>query len=327
MKVYYFPSGMKNSFENASSRLRIYFLQDWLRQHDIQSSVQGERQFFSPLNADIIVFQLRNFNLKLAKNARAKNIHVVYDITDIRPLSRRDLKIRLRETDVVVTLNEAIKDFVSHAEADWKHYKIIRDCIDYIKTPLPSRVHQKKTDLEIVFSTNPASLINIRACILPLMRLHHKTKFKFTCISGKQVNLNSHYKGITEEMAWLTPQWVDWNFNTFVNNFKLGDMAIAPQSKIDKPETKIRESIALNIPIVSSKIPSHWKVATDTNTTEFCCENSDIDSWHKALEKLCNPEVRNDFLAKTVPYIWKNYSIEAIGSQWQRLFVELVNKK
>jgi len=327
MKVYYFPSGIRNSFENASSRLRIYFLQDWLKQHDVQSSIQGEHQFFSPLDADIIIFQLRNFDLDIARKAHTKGIRIVYDITDIRPLEREDLKARLHETDVVVTLNETIKNFVSYVDPDWKSYKTIRDCIDYIKNPLPFRAHQKKTDFEVVFSTNPASLINIRGCIHPLIQLRQKNKFKFTCISGKQVNLDPHYRGITEEMAWLNPQWIDWNFNTFAKNFKSGDMAVAPQSKIDKPETKLRESIALNVPIVSSKIPSHWKFAMDTHTTEFCCENSDIDGWYEALEKMCNPEVRNDFLIKTIPYVWKNYSIEAIGAKWLTLFKELLSKK
>ena len=327
MKVYYFPSGLRNSFENASSRLRIYFLQDWLTQHGVQSSIQRERQFFSPLDADIIIFQLRNFDLEIAKKARAKNIRIIYDVTDIRPLSEEDLKARLLETDIVVTLNETIQKFISHVEADWKRYKIIRDCVDYIKQPLPSRLHEKTIDLEIVFSTNPASLHNIRGSIIPLMQLRQKNKFRFTCISGKQVNSNSIYKSVTEEIAWLNPQWVDWNFNTFVTNFRIADMAIVPQSKIDKPETKIRESIALNVPVVSSKIPSHWKFATDTHTTEFCCDNGNVDSWYKALEKLCNPKIRNDFLAKTLPYVWKNYSIEAIGKQWLSLFKELTDKK
>lgn len=270
---------------------------------------------------------MRNFDLNIARKAHAKGVRIIYDVTDIRPLSKEDLKARLLETDVVVTLDETIQKFISYIDADWKQYKIIRDCIDYIKQPLPSRLHEKKTDLEIVFSTNPASLHNIKGSINPLVQLRQKNKFRFTCISGKQVNSDPKYKGVTKEIAWLDPQWVDWNFNTFVANFKVADMAIAPQSKVDKPETKVRESIALNVPIVSSKIPSHWKFATETHTTEFCCDNGDIDSWYKALEKMCNAEVRNDFLTKTLPYVWENYSIEAIGKQWLSLFGELTTKK
>ena len=321
MKVYYFPSGGRLT---PSSRARIYNLEDWLKSRGVQIGIHEEKPPFHPLDADILVYQKVTKPYGIAEKAKKKGIPIIFDCSDVK-----EGKIKKIATiaNIVTTSSIPLIENV-RSRADIKDGIVIEDPVDYIKGPLPPRIHTKKDDFIIIFTCSRGEFNTINPAITPLIKLRETVNFEFRYICGENSKwINKRRGGTIKRVNKLGGKHVCWNIDTFSNEYRNADIAIAPQTRMHKTATKVTLAVAHNLPVVSSWTPSHLKFARGTGTEEFCVRNDNSKQWYKMLKRLCNPDERNKFLKKTLPYLWRVHSVEGVGREWLKLFNSLVPEK
>lgn len=306
MKIYYFLLG---DIRVGSTRIRVYYLLDWLKKHGIEVAIHDRKPAFGPYDADIIFYQKVNGPVGVAKQAKKKGIKIVFDASDF--ISAPEL---INKADYITTATKELLELLLSQSKIPKKGKVIKDTIDYLKSPLPPRYHTKRDNLNIVYITRPEWLSNVEICLNPLLRLKKDINYSFYYISGGNLRVDLGGK--------LSAKRIGWNLNTFTKNLRKADIAVAPQPLHWKYESKIITPITHNIPVVCSKTPVYHRFVEATGIEEFCCETE--SDWYKALHRMTNPDVRNDYLKKTLPYIWKNYNIDTLGKEWMSVFREVL---
>lgn len=318
MKIYYFTNG---GFSTGSARCRAYRIAKYLNDmRGVESAFSRDEPYthtwrgsFGPLDADIVIYQKQQEPVDIARKARAKGVKVIFDMSDLMGSKFIDI---INLADALTANTKGVLQSSLDQTNNKVKTRILRDIVDYLYKPLPARIHTKTSNLKIVFQARPENLGTIRLARDALIRLKKKMDYEFTYISGISVK-----KPLFEQ---LDPRWIQWKYDTFSEEMQKYDIAIAPNTIMTKGRVKVKDAVTHNLAVVSSKYPANWSLAVDTKTEEFCCANP--DEWYNALMKMIDPKVRNDYMSKVLPYMWKEHSVETIGTRWYELFKELLDR-
>lgn len=340
--VYFFPMG---DVTMGSSRVRVYYLDKYIKERGIESRVIFKKSkfisginflylkypnklllnainietnkflnalgnnhlkylFFFQKRKDVFVLNIMN----QLKTYKYENTGIIFDIVD---QYHNDFSLMIKQSDLVTTASESMKHLI---EKDYDGVKvaIVRQFIDYIYEPLPKKIHVKDDGLKIVFDTSPQNLKDILVCAKALQKLSKKRNFTLSYISGKKPN---------QILSDLRMEHVTWNPDTITSDLQKFDLAIAPQTDYLKPRSKLLTAISHNLPVVCSDVPSYRSLAESTNTLEFVC-NTQKD-WYEALNNMFNPETRNEYLSRTLPWIWKYHGKEHLTQEWINAFNQI----
>lgn len=319
MRITFLP--FRPCCETGSSRVRVYFLQDYLIGQGIKANVLYfdeantylSHSFRNLLeNSDILVFQKRYELIELAKKAKKRNVKIVLDMVDQYKGAREMLGL----ADVVTTDSFGLAEWYKKMVPSMRTC-VIPDSIAYLNSPLLPREHLKKEPIKIAYFGSPSNMDNIQVCREALLKLR-KTHFKLIIITGFIEKKDEQYfRGFDGGHA-------TWSFKLFTDILQKCDFSILPQRFNWKGCNKLVQSITHNLPAISSDIPSYRYIAEQTGTEEFLCKTQ--KEWFIAMKKMFNPQVRNDFLAKTLNWTWNNYNMDVVGKRWKVLFEGLIAK-
>lgn len=310
LKVVYYPNNQ--SINTGSSRQRVFLIQSWLLEHGVEAWISS-----APFQADIMVIQKTCSSeiLEIMREAKRLGIITIFDEDDLYWCECA------KEADyITVDTEEKITWLQSQTNKKLK-YKVVKDLLDYLKKPLPIRIHEEKETLEILMFANPENLGNFNECEEALLELKKRgKKFNFTYLSGSPENRPSYH--FPEE---LNAKWIPWSLETYSENLQKFDLALAPQRIAQKGPGKMIEAIGHNLAVVGSAIPSVKEWAKETRNEEFICNTT--EEWVSALEKMWDPKIRNAQLERTLSWIWKNRSIDIIGQAWLDFFTTIMKEK
>jgi glycosyltransferase involved in cell wall biosynthesis len=298
----------------SSTRVRILKIIEYLKKSsEIADLVQYGDDLKSDLSYNTLVIQklTDQATINLVETIKQRGIITVYDIVD----RYNDVDI-LNAVDVIIADCKAIEGHCRQLVPNKKlDITIIPDSIDYIDKPIIRTPITKTDNLNIVFFASPSNVNCIENCKEALIKLSKEKSFKLTYIAGNPK---------PEYFKDLNVKFIPWSPYTFSMELRNFDLVILPQ-KVEKGDTKLVQAISHNVPAVSSNIESYRRIAEQTGTTEFLCNTQ--EEWYNSLIVMFNPETRNEFLNKTVNWIWRNYNINRIISEYRRLFTRLLLKK
>jgi len=309
MKVTFFP--FMPCCETGSSRVRVYWLSEYLTEQGIDSNVCHFDREAPPehiVNSDIFVFQKRYgpYCVRLARLAKKNGIKIILDQVD-----KENVAVIHPLVDILTTDSTALADYFQKLEPNIRTH-VIEDCVAYLKSPLPPRKHVKHEDLKIVYFVSPSMMDNIRVCYNALLKLEDKHDYELIVVSGTAPKKSFGKLAYTH--------WT-WSVEGFTELLRKCDLAILPQKWNWKGGNKMVQAVTHNLPTVSSDTPAYRRIAEATGTEEYLCGST--GKWLRTLGAMFDPDVRNEFLAKTVNWVWNNYSIDHIGAQWIKLFEDL----
>lgn len=310
MKVSFFP--VMPCCETGSSRVRVYWLNDYLVKQGIDSHACYFNKGGAPshiMNSDIFIFQKRYgpYWVRLAQAAKKDNIKIILDQVDIENVDKMH-----SIADVLTTDSRPLADYYQKLEPGVKAH-VIEDSIAYLKSPLPPRKHTKREALKIVYFVSPSMMDNILVCHNALLKLRAKHDYNLIVVSGIPP------KGPLGKLSYT--HW-KWSVEAFTSLLEKCDLAILPQKWNWKGGNKMVQAVTHNLPTVSSNTPSYRHIAEATGTEEFLCGST--GEWMRALDAMFDPDTRNQFLYKTSKWVWDNYNMDCIGQQWIDLFEELL---
>lgn len=309
MKIVYYPQ--RPTRRCGSSRLRVFDIQIWLLRHGVEALITS-----SPFPSDIIVLQkiCNNYLMGLVRNAKKRGIVTVFEEED------RYLCPCVEEVDYVTVDTYARKEWLQKKIPKKLDISVLRTQLDYLSKPLPKRIHRQKKVLNILFFCFPANLKNIELCHNVLINLKkRKKKFTFTFLSGEKARPQYSFHKT------LKAKWIPWKLETYSETLQKFDIALAPQIEPEKSDDKLNETIAHNLAVVGSANDASLRWAKETGNEEFIC--ADEEEWLNALEKMWDAKVRNAQLKRTLPWVWKNHSIDAIGQKWLDFFTRILEEK
>lgn len=310
MKITYYPHSQ--SILTGSSRQRVFLIQRWLLDHGIEARISS-----APFDSDIIVIQkcCTQDLLNIIRRAKTSGIITVFDEDDLFWCS-----CALEADYITVDTPEKI-EWLQRQTSKKLRCKVIKDLLDYLETPLPKRKHKEKETLNIVMFANPENLRNIEVC-LPALLILKKVgrKFTFTYVSG-----NSEQKPAYQFPKELEAKWIPWDLNTYSETLQKFDLALAPQIIPQKGPSKLIEAIGHNLAVIGTAIPSVKEWARETKNEEFICMNT--EEWLIALNRMWDHNVRNAQLERTLPWIWKNRSLDVVAKSWLDFFEEIIKEK
>lgn len=310
LKVVYYPNNQ--SINTGSSRQRVFLIQRWLLNHGVEAWISS-----APFAADIIVIQkcCTEDLFKIIREAKERGIITVFDEDDLFWCRCAN------ETDYITVDTPEKINWLQQNTGKKLRCKVILDLLDYLEKPLPERKHKEKETLELLMFANPENLVNIEQCKEALLELRKQgRKFHFTYLSGTVGN-QPLYPFPKEFNA----KWIPWNLDTYSENLQKYDLALAPQIIETKGPGKMIEAIGHNLAVVGSGGASVREWAKETGNEEFTPNTK--NEWINALDKMWDPAVRNAQLQRTLPWIWKNRSIDVIGQAWLDFFIEILEKK
>ena len=311
MKICYYP---RYGMDGGSSRCRAYYIQMKLLEMGIDAWVQS-----APYAADLIVFQktYEKAYCDVARNAKMKGIKIVFDLDDdYKAPEMIDL------ADVVVCDSWGLVKFAQSQVKKKIDGRVILNPVDYIREPLPRRVHTKKENLSLVYFANPANFKAFMNCRSAMEKLRAGGySYELTLIGG--MNLG-HIEKYTNAFKNFKVNHRPWNLKTFSKEVQEFDFAILPQAWDWKGPAKQTEAVAHNLPAVCEKIEPNESLYKEAGLLEYLA-GTELE-WFEACKRLFDPEERNRFCNKVLPVVWKRRSHEAITREWLALFEELVGK-
>lgn len=309
LKICYYP---RYDISVGSSRCRCYFIVDQLREEGHEVYLQS-----APFEADIVVFQktYEKWYCELAKEVKAKGIPIVFDMDD-----DYQCKDMLELSDAFVCDSQGLVDFCQKQTTKKLNGRVILNPVDYIKEPLPKRIHTKKDNLEIVYFAGAANFKAFKNCRSALEKLRKEGyNFNLTILGGNSWEQIMQYA--PDIFKGFTISYEPWIYETFSQRLQEFDFAILPQAWDWKGPAKQTESVSHNIPAVCEKIEPNEKLYRDAGLMEYLAGTE--DEWYSAIKKLFDPAERNRFLDKVLPIVWRDRSKKKITQEWIKLFEEL----
>lgn len=305
LRICYYP---RYDRKGGSSRCRAYMIQEKLLEWGHDAYLMS-----APYAADIIVFQktYETPYLKIARKAKEKGIRIIFDMDD-----DYQCKEMLELADIVVCDSQGLVDFCQNQTKKKLDGRVIRNPVDYIKKPLPRRIHENKGPVKIVYFAHPVNLKAFANCAPALKRLKKEgNEFTLTYIAGKRKD--ELFKG-------FEVQWIKWSLETFSENLRQFDFSILPQAWNWKGPAKQTESVAHNVPAVCEDILPNRELYKWAGLENYLASTD--EEWYEAIKKLFNAKERNKFLDKVLPVVWKYRSLEYITKKWLNLFYEVLKK-
>lgn len=311
MKIVYYP---RYDIKGGSSRCRAYYPQQMLLKWGHDAMMMS-----APYTADVIVFQKTYAKgyCNIARKAKQKGIKIVFDLDDDYKSAEM-----IGLADVVVCDSWGLVKFAQNQVKKKIEGRVIRNPVDYIKKPLPRRIHKKTTNLELVYFANPANFKAFVNCRSAMERLRDEGyKFTLTLIGGNSLQ---HIYKYTNPFQGFAVKHIPWGLDTFSQNLRKFDFSILPQAWDWKGPAKQTESVAHNVPAVCEDIPPNVELYKAAGLEEYLAGTQ--KQWYAAAKRLFDPKERNRFLDKVLPVTWKLRSHEAITQQWLDLFKEITGK-
>lgn len=303
LKICFYP---RYDMNGGSSRCRAYYIQQKLLEWGHDAFLMS-----APYTADVIVFQktYENPYCEIARKAKEKGIKIVFDMDD-----DYRCKEMLELADVVVCDSQGLVDFCQNQTTKKLNGRVIRNPVDYIKEPLPRRIHKKKKVLDIVYFAHPVNLKAFANCAPALKRLKEEGfKFNLYYIAGQRKD--EYFRG-------FNPKWIRWKLSTFSESLRKFDISVLPQAWNWKGPAKQTESVAHNVPAVCEKILPNEELYKLADLEKYLASTD--EEWYRAIKKLFKTKERNHFLDKVLPVVWKYRSHEYITQQWLDLFYEVL---
>jgi len=312
MKICYYP---RYGIEGGSSRARVYLIQKKLLEWGIDAFLMS-----APFTADIIVFQktFSKFHCDVARQAKKKGIKIVFDLDD-------DYKAEgmINLSDIVTCDSWGLVRVAQSRVRRKIDGRVILNPIDYIREPLPKRIHQKKEILDIVYFANPNNFRAFSNCRPALEQLRKEGfKLNLTLIGGRSL---AHIFQYSNPFKNFPVKHIPWSLKTFSENLRKFDISILPQAWDWKGPCKQVDSCAHQVPAVVEKIPPNEFLYKKAGLEEYLAGSK--EEWYRAIKKLFDHKERNRFVEKVHPIVWKEFSIDKIAKDWLSLFEELVKCK
>jgi len=311
MKVCYYP---RYDIRGGSSRCRAYYIQQKLLEMGIDAYIQS-----APFTADLIVFQ-KTYEApycNIARKAKEKGIKIVFDLDDDYKSAEM-----INLADAVVCDSWGLVRFAQSQVKKKIKGRVIRNPVDYIKEPLPRRIHKKSDNLDLVYFANPANFKAFVNCRSAMERLRKEGyRYSLTLIGGSSLGHIYKYSNPFENFA---VEHIPWSLKTFSKELRHFDFSILPQAWSWKGPAKQTESVAHNVPAVCEKIEPNVELYKRSGLMGYLAGKE--EEWYSTSKKLFNPKERNRFLDKVLPVVWKTRSHEGITKEWLALFEELLRK-
>jgi len=311
-KICYYP---RYDIRGGSSRCRAYYIQQKLVEMGVDAYLQS-----APYTSDVIVFQktYEKPYVNIARKAKEKGIKIVFDLDDDYQ-SAEMIKI----ADVVVCDSQGLVDFAQGQVRKKIDGRVILNPVDYIKKPLPKRIHKKKNNLRFVYFANPANFKAFLNCRGAMERLREEGyKYSLTLLGG---NSFKHIQKYGDPFKGFKVEHIPWALDTFSKNLQTFDIAILPQAWDWKGPAKQTEAVAHNLAAICEKIQPNESLYKEADLMEYLAGTE--EEWYQATKKLFDPKERSLFCEKVLPVVWKRRSHEQITKEWLSLFRELANER
>ncbi len=298
--------------ETASSRIRVYTLQQALAQKGIHAVI-GDRR-----DADVLLVQkiVTLKTLRAANQARARGAIVIYDIDDVGPallgLMPRYLFNRMLETASIVTTDTAGHRDQLIGEMGISHVAIIPDAIDYnpkgpVQLPLT-----EGNPLRLLWFGNISNVALFERYVASLVSLPNTQ-----VVAATQASAVTEYAIRFPEVS-----FVPWTQDGFISILQSCHLSCLMHDGTDidraKSNNKLIASITWGVPAVVSATPEYERTAREAGVENSVFRNS--RDLVEAIERLRPLQAREEYLRKAQPDIWAKYSPAAVAD----VFVDLV---
>ena len=295
------PSGNSNG---GSPRLR-YFRRKMFMPEDIVW-----RDYDGTLNCDVLYVQKRANMIDLIKEARNKNVPVVYDSDDGDGVRRKG-----DDTPIFPLVDVITTDSWQRAEKFRKitdtRVVVVPDGIDYLEEcPKPVKIRGS-----IKRICTFGSFRSVSATVEHINSL--KKSYQLTYITKKKIN------GLKK------CNFKKWRYNTLLSEIKKCDVCILAHENTDEKQCKgnarLLVAMAVGIPAIVSDTPSYVEIMRAFGMERFVVGCS--DEAPGKIQQLLNKETRKEIQKTFMEYAWANHHPRISAFELANIFREVYHAK
>lgn len=288
--------------EIASSRLRCYFIHNYLLNNGVNSKIGFDKDF------DILIVQksCNYITVDKAYECKKKGIFLIIDVDDFP---------NDEEYSECLTLLACLADLITTAtpeQCDYfnKNYSklniiknkvvCIPNSIDYgLKNPI-KKIHKYNSLLNIVWFGNFENA--------PFEILEIVSSLPDTAIT---LITNADIKSIKEHFKY---NFIPWDLENFSETLSKFDLCILSHNGSEissaKSSNKMVSSILHGVPVIASATADYTRVAKIGDITN--CLFNDIDTLLYLIDVYRDHDMRNTYLEKSQINIYKEFNVEKI---------------
>ena len=268
-------------------------------------------------------------NIKIAKKLKKRGATVVLDICDNHlynprglpkyQMVRQNLLEMIELSDHVVCSTEALADtLVAEAKLTTRP-DVIGDSIERlpgVKRPTPS---EGKATCELLWFGHYGSP-NAEGGMLDLLNITPHL-IEFASQHSAELHVVSNNRAMYDEAIAplaIPSRYSEWHYDSFARSLSAADAVLLPISinpfSVCKTNNRVVTALNAGVPVIADQIPSYSEFAS------FVV----LDDWNKGFEQLATNRQRLHEMAQAgQSYVQKEWSIDKIAAQWQRLLKQL----